>query len=64
MTGFIRFDGKISRDNTSSGDQEVTIGGITIKVDFPEKEVGVQSPVQFKTQKLPQTIPKFSGQLQ
>lgn len=59
MTGFIRFDGKINRDNTSSGDQEVTIGGITIKVDFPEKEVEIAKSGTIQNAKTPTDNPKI-----
>lgn len=59
MTGFIRFDGKINRDNTSSGDQEVTIGGITIKVDFPEKEVEIKKSGTIQNAKTPTDNPKI-----
>lgn len=59
MTGFIRFDGKINRDNTSSGDQEVTIGGITIKVDFPEKEVEIEKSGTIQNAKTPTDNPKI-----
>lgn len=59
MTGFIRFDGTINRDNTSSGDQEVTIGGITIKVDFPEKEVEIKKSGTIQNAKTPTDNPKI-----
>ena len=59
MTGFIRFDGTINRDNTSSGDQEVTIGGITIKVDFPEKEVEIAKSGTIQNAKTPTDNPKI-----
>lgn len=59
MTGFIRFDGTINRDNTSSGDQEVTIGGITIKVDFPEKEVEIAKSGTIQNAKTPTNNPKI-----
>lgn len=59
MTGFIRFDGTINRDNTSSGDQEVTIGGITIKVDFPEKEVEIKKSGKIQEAETPTDNPKI-----
>ena len=59
MTGFIRFDGTINRDNTSSGDQEVTIGGITIKVDFPEKEAEIKKSGTIQNAKTPTDNPKI-----
>lgn len=59
MTGFIRFDGTINRDNTSSGDQEVTIGGITIKVDFPEKEVEIKKSGTIRKAETPTDNPKI-----
>lgn len=59
MTGFIRFDGTINRDNTSSGDQEVTIGGITIKVDFPEEEVEIAKSGTIQNAKTPTDNPKI-----
>ena len=59
MTGFIRFDGTINRDNTSSGDQEVTIGGITIKVDFPEKEVEIKKSGTIQNAETPTDNPKI-----
>ena len=59
MTGFIRFDGTINRDNTSSGDQEVTIGGITIKVDFPEKEVEIKKSGTIQKAETPADNPRI-----
>lgn len=59
ITGHITFNGSISRADNSTGDKDVTIGGITIKVDFPEKEVEIKKSGAIQNAKTPTDNPKI-----
>lgn len=41
FTGAISFNGKINRANTADGDQTITVGGVTVKVTFNDKNFGI-----------------------
>ena len=59
ITGHITFNGSISRTDNSTGDKDVTIGGITIKVDFPEKEVEIEKSGKIQEAKTPTDNPRI-----
>lgn len=42
VTGTLNFSGELSRNNTASGDQTVTIGGKDIVIPFQDKQAGVE----------------------
>lgn len=41
FTGDISFDGTVSRDNDADGDRVITIGDLTIDVQFPDKNYSI-----------------------
>lgn len=41
VTGTLNFSGELSRKNDASGDQEITIGGEKITIQFSDKQVGL-----------------------
>ncbi|WP_455248515.1 Cna B-type domain-containing protein [Ruminococcus sp.] len=59
ITGHITFNGSISRTDNSTGDKDVTIGGITIKVDFPEKEVEIEKSGTIQKAETPADNPRI-----
>lgn len=46
FTGTVSFNGQINRANKADGDQTITVGGITVNVDFPEKTFGIDKSYQ------------------
>ena len=42
VTGTLNFSGELSRNNTASGDQTITIGGQDIVIPFQDKQAGVE----------------------